>query len=140
VLQAISEPPPADRETAIARAVKIAEAIGSQGMINEERVRDAAARSWDRNPSYDGLERQRLAMAASSDRTAALRLLSVPALVIHGERDPLVSVSAGKATADAIAGARLLTIPGMGHDLPEPLWPQVVEAIVEVAGRATSPV
>ena len=140
VLRAISEPPPADRQTAIARAVKIAEAIGSKGMINEERVRDVAARSWDRNPSHDGLERQRLAMAGSSDRTGALRLLSVPTLVIHGEIDPLVSVSAGEATADAIPGARLLTIPGMGHDLPEPLWPQVVEAIVEVAGRATSTV
>ena len=135
VLRLIALPPPADREAAMDRAVTIATAIGSRGMVDEARVREVAALSWERNPSHDGIERQRLAIAASADRTPALRLLSVPALVIHGEADPLVSVDAGRATAAAIPGAQLLCIPGMGHNLPEPLWPQVVDAITHNARR-----
>ena len=135
VLRLISLPPPADREAAVERAVTIANAIGSKGMVDEARVREVTALAWDRNPSHDGIERQRLAMAASADRTPALRLLSVPALVIHGEADPLVSVDAGRATAEAIPGAQLLAIPGMGHDLPEPLWPQIVDAITQNSRR-----
>lgn len=139
VLRRVALPPPVDRESAIERAVTIAMAIGSKGMVDEAHVREVAGRSWDRNPSDDGLERQRLAMAAYADRTEALRHLSVPTLVIHGEADPLVSVDAGRATAEAIPGAQLLVIPGMGHDLPEPHWPQVVDAIASVArGAATS--
>jgi len=136
VVRLISEPPTSERDEAVARAVRIALAIGSKGMVDEARARDVAARSWDRNPSFAGLEGQRLAMAASTDRTEPLGHLSVPALVIHGEADPLVSVRAGEATAAAIPGARLLTIPGMGHDLPEPVWTTVADAIADVAGVA----
>ncbi|HXA29721.1 MAG TPA: alpha/beta hydrolase [Candidatus Angelobacter sp.] len=135
-----ADPPVADRDGAIDRAVRIARAVGTQGMFDEARAREAAARAWDRDPSYDGLERQRQAMAASGDRTEALGRLSVPALVIHGEADQLVSVAAGRRTAEAIPDARLLVVPGMGHDLPQPLWDQVVDAIAEVAGRARSAV
>jgi pimeloyl-ACP methyl ester carboxylesterase len=140
VVRLISEPAVDDRQGAIDRAVRIAAAIGSKGMFNEARARDAAERAWDRNPAYDGLVRQRLAMAASGDRTEQLMRLSVPALVIHGQIDPLVSVKAGKATAAAIPGARLLVIPGMGHDLPEQVWPEVADAIAAVAGLARSAV
>src|SRR5258707_9073012 len=117
VMRRIAEPPVADRDGAIDRAVRIARATGTQGMFDEARVREAAARAWDRDPSYDGLEGQRQAMAAAGDRTQALGRLSMPALVIHGEADPLVSVVAGRRTAEAIPGARLLVVPGMGHDL-----------------------
>jgi pimeloyl-ACP methyl ester carboxylesterase len=140
VLRRIAEPPVADRAGTIERAVRIARAIGTQGMFEEARVRDAAALAWDRNPSDEGLDGQRRAMAAAGDRSEALGGLSVPALVIHGESDPLVSVAAGRRTAEAIPGARLLTVPGMGHDLPHPLWPEVIEAIAEVAGRAATTV
>ena len=136
VVRLISEPPATERDEAIARAVRIALAIGSKGMVDEARAQDVAGRSWDRNPSFAGLEGQRMAMGASTDRTEPLGRLSVPALVIHGEADPLVSVRAGEATAAAIPGARLLTIPGMGHDLPEPVWTMVADAIAEVAGVA----
>ena len=61
---------------------------------------------------------------------------SVPAVVIHGESDPLVPLRAGRATAAAIPNAELITIPGMGHDLPKELWPRFVEAIARNAARA----
>jgi pimeloyl-ACP methyl ester carboxylesterase len=140
LIRVMAEPPVADRAGAIERAVRIARAKGSREMFDEGGARRAAARAWDRNPSYEGIQRQRRAMAASGDRTDALRTVSVPALVIHGEADPLVHVSAGRRTAEAIPGARLITIPGMGHDLPKQVWPEVVGAIAEVAGRARTAV
>lgn len=57
-------------------------------------------------------------------------------MVIHGVDDPLVTLSGGEATARAVPGARLVTIPGMGHDLPEPAWPVILDAIVDNARRA----
>ena len=69
------------------------------------------------------------AVAASGDRRAALASVRTPALVIHGEQDPLIPAAAGEATAAAIPGARLEIIPGMGHDLPEGAWPALVGAI-----------
>ena len=136
VMRLIAEPPVADRAGAIERAVRIGRAVGSPGMLDEASVRTAAARAWDRNPSSDGLARQGQAMAASGDRTEGLRTLRMPALVIHGEADPLVSVNAGRRTAEAIPGAQLVTVAGMGHDLPKPVWPLVIDAIADVAGRA----
>jgi pimeloyl-ACP methyl ester carboxylesterase len=62
--------------------------------------------------------------------------VQAPTLVIHGEADKLVSPSGGRATAKAIDGARLVTIPGMGHDLPRDAWPQIIGAIVQHAHGA----
>jgi pimeloyl-ACP methyl ester carboxylesterase len=55
----------------------------------------------------------------------------VPALVIHGADDPLVDVSGGRATTDAVAGARLKVVPGMGHDLPPALYDEIVDSLAE---------
>jgi pimeloyl-ACP methyl ester carboxylesterase len=60
-------------------------------------------------------------------------------LGVHGEDDPLIDVSGGRATASAIAGAELLVVPGLGHELPPASWPIVVPAIVANARRAASP-
>ncbi|HXA30011.1 MAG TPA: alpha/beta hydrolase [Candidatus Angelobacter sp.] len=140
VLRRLAEPPAADRDGAIDRAVRMARVVGTQATFDEARVRDLAAREWDRDFSHDGPARHGQAMAAAGDRTQALGRLSIPALVIHGEADPLVPVAAGRRTAEAIPGASLLVVPGMGHDLPQPFWHQVIDAIAEVAGRARTAV
>ncbi|NBH10270.1 alpha/beta hydrolase, partial [Amycolatopsis sp. SID8362] len=75
------------------------------------------------------------AVVASGDRTAGLREVRLPALVIHGDADPLINVSGGKATAAAIPGAELLVIPGMGHNLPRAVWPEIADAIGRVTGQ-----
>ena len=67
--------------------------------------------------------------AASGDCTARLATVKVPALVIHGEADPPVRRAAGKATAAAIPGAKLVTIPRMGHAMPMAMWPEILDAI-----------
>jgi pimeloyl-ACP methyl ester carboxylesterase len=62
--------------------------------------------------------------------------VSVPTLVIHGAEDPLIQVSGGQATAAAIPGAELVVIEGMGHDLPQALYPEITEHIAELVQRA----
>lgn len=129
--------PPREREAMIERVVKTFKVIGSPGYpFEEERVRAIAGRSFDRGHSPAGVMRQLHAITASGDRTARLRELDLPALVIHGKSDVLVNPSGGRATAKAIPNARLRMIDGMGHDLPRPLWPTFAEEIAANAARA----
>ena len=92
-----------------------------------------AEAAYDRGFSRDGFKRQLLAIRTAPDRTEALGKLDVPTLVIHGSADPLVPLAAGQATADAIPGARLEVLEGMGHDLPDPLLDRIADAIIEHA-------
>ncbi len=94
------------------------------------RVRAIAALSYDRGYSPEGSSRQFAAIVASGPRADGLRALRVPTLVIHGLDDTLIAPSGGERTAELIAGAELMLVPDMGHDRPEPLWPQLCEAIL----------
>lgn len=135
-MAALTAPAPQDRDGAIARAIENARVIGSPGYeMDVERITRLAGEAYDRAFDPAGTARQFIAIRRSADRTEGLRGLSVPALVIHGEDDPLVTLEGGTATADAIPGAKLLTFPGMGHDLPRPLWPVIAEAIAELTSR-----
>ena len=128
---------PRDRDAYIAYFSRVFRMIGSPAYrMDDERVRELAGATYDRGHYPPGTARQLGAILASGSRTAALRELDVPAVVIHGESDPLVPLRAGLATARAIPGAELVTIPGMGHDMPKPLWPTFVEAIARNAERA----
>ncbi|HET9922664.1 MAG TPA: alpha/beta hydrolase, partial [Methylomirabilota bacterium] len=80
--------------------------------------------------------RQLAAVASAGDRTQALGGVRVPTTVIHGDADPLVHISGGRATAEAIPGAKLVIFPGMGHDLPRELWPEIIDEIAENAASA----
>jgi pimeloyl-ACP methyl ester carboxylesterase len=129
--------PPANREAFADWAVATWRVIGSPGFeADEEALRARGRATYDRGVYPEGTARQLVAVLASGDRTEALRTLDVPALVIHGTDDILIDVSGGKATAAAIPGAELVLIDGMGHDLPPPLWPQLVDLIVANTRRA----
>jgi pimeloyl-ACP methyl ester carboxylesterase len=130
-------PPVRSREEAMDRVVESFRVIGSPGYpLDEEALRERARLSFDRAYDPSGVGRQLVAILASGDRTARLREVRVPALVIHGEQDPLVGASGGRATAAAIPRAELVVIDGMGHDLPQPLWPEIADHIAVLAGRA----
>ncbi len=130
-------PPATSRESAAERAVTGYRVIGSPGYPLEEHwLRGIAAEAYDRANDPVGVARQLLAIHASGDRTASLAAVSVPTLVVHGEDDPLVGVAGGRATAEAVPGAELVTIPGMGHNLPRELWPQILGAVQALADRA----
>ncbi len=129
--------PPRSREAAVERSIKTFGVIGSPAYpFDRERIRRIAGAAYDRGHSAAGVARQLHAITASGDRTRALQRLDLPATVIHGDSDVLVRSSGGRATAKAIPGARLKMIAGMGHDLPEELWPTFAEEIAATAARA----
>jgi pimeloyl-ACP methyl ester carboxylesterase len=130
-------PQPTNREEAMDAGVAGFKLAGSTGFpVDLARIRAQAGAAYDRAFHPDGAARQSLAVLNQPDRTAALGKLGVPALVIHGEGDPLVDPSGGRATAAAIPGAELWTIPGMGHDLPPQLYGEVADRIAGVAAEA----
>ena len=102
----------------------------SAELVDLEWRRARFERIYDHGVHPAGNGRQIMAMVASGDRSTALASISVPTLVVHGDADPLVGVSGGRATAAAIEGAELLVVPGLGHELPPAVWPVVVPAIV----------
>jgi pimeloyl-ACP methyl ester carboxylesterase len=126
-----------ERQAYIEDHIDTYRAIGSkQYDFEEEHKRERAARLFDRGVYPAGSARQLGAVASAADRTDALASVRVPTTVIHGDADPLVDVSGGRATAEAIPGARLVIIPGMGHDMPRALWPDIIDAIVENTAAA----
>jgi pimeloyl-ACP methyl ester carboxylesterase len=129
---------PSDRDGFIERTVANAKAVGSGTAFpfDAEAVRQGAARGFDRAYHPKGTGRQFAAILAAGDRTGALGQVRVPTLVVHGEEDQVIGVSGGEATAAAIPGARLLRVPGLGHELPPGFWPALADALVENADRA----
>ncbi len=131
--------PGADRESAMALVAQIAHVIGSPGYpYDEAYIRDLAGRGYDRAYDPSGYIRQAEAIMAQTDRSAALRRMSVPTVVIHGLADPLVAPSGGRALAKAIAGSRFVGLAGMGHDLPRALWPRIADEIAQTVGEGES--
>jgi pimeloyl-ACP methyl ester carboxylesterase len=136
-LAALTRRPAATREESIEQSVAAYRTTGSPGYpATDESLREKAARGYDRALHPEGSFRQMAAVLASGDRTERLRDVRLPFAVVHGDADPLVNVSGGKATAAAVPDAELVLLPGMGHDLPEQLWPEIVETIVRTTARA----
>lgn len=131
---------PTEKDAYVEHFVRVFGMIGSRGFpADVDRVRESAAATYERGHHPAGTGRQLAAIMASGDRTQELREIRVPTTVIHGKDDPLIPFRGGQATVRAIEGAKLIAIPGMGHDLPREVWPQVVDAVVETAGRAQEP-
>lgn len=136
-MAALLGPPATNRDEALQRARATYEVIGSPGYpLDVAWLETISGEAYDRAYDPAGMARQLLAIHASGDRTPALRALRVPTLVVHGDADPLVQVAGGHATAEAVPGAELLVLEGMGHNLPRELWLQIAEAIARVAERA----
>jgi pimeloyl-ACP methyl ester carboxylesterase len=129
---------PGDRDGYIEQAVANTRAIstGTAFPFDADAVRRGAARGYDRAYHPKGTGRQFAAILAAGDRTRTLGAVRAPTLVVHGEQDKVIGVSGGKATAAAIPGARLLVVPGLGHELPPGFWPVLADALVETANRA----
>jgi pimeloyl-ACP methyl ester carboxylesterase len=136
---ALQAPAPQTAAEAGEASIRATRVIGSPGFpFDEDRARANGIAAFERSRRPMGFLRQFAAIMASGDRTEALRSVTTPTLVIHGEADPLLNVSGGKATAAAIPDSRLLIVPGMGHDLPIQAWPQIVDAIADNAARSVA--
>lgn len=132
-------PPASSRDEAVERSVLTYRIVGSPDYaLDEQWLTRIAGEAYDRGYDPLGVARQLLAIHASGDRTEALHGLSIPTLVVHGDRDPLVQLEGGLATAAAIPGAELLVLPGMGHNLPRELWPTILAALSRLVDRAES--
>lgn len=120
-----------DEETLVEHGLNIARNIGSPGYpFDPEQQRAKVLRNVRRSVYPAGPPRQLAAIIDDGDRRARLAQVRVPTLVLHGEDDPLIKLPAAEDTARAIPGARLVTIPGWGHDIPIPLVPRVASEIV----------
>jgi pimeloyl-ACP methyl ester carboxylesterase len=129
-LEILLAPAPTDRDGYFARYTQTCRVLRGPGFpLDEARDLARAERIFARGLNPAGVARQLAAIVASGSREPALRSLQVPTLVIHGDADPLVHPEGGIATANAIPGARLLMIAGMGHALPVAMWPQIIDAI-----------
>jgi pimeloyl-ACP methyl ester carboxylesterase len=139
--RALLTPPPrdADEEQLLDHMERVWMLIGSPGLqepreVLRDRLRSSMRRAY--NPA--GVARQMLAIMASGDRRPLLRRIVAPTLVIHGERDPLIPIAAGRDTAAQVPGAVFQAIAGMGHDLPGPLLPGLVELIAAHCDAASA--
>jgi pimeloyl-ACP methyl ester carboxylesterase len=119
-----------DEDTLIEHGLNIVRNIGSPGFpFDPEEQRAKVLRNVRRSVYPAGPPRQLAAIIDDGDRRARLAGVRVPTLVLHGEDDPLIKLPAAEDTAAAIPGARLVTIPGWGHDIPAPLVPRVADEI-----------
>jgi pimeloyl-ACP methyl ester carboxylesterase len=109
---------------------------GSRYAVDEAEVRRLVQAAWQRGLHPEGVARQTAAMLQSLDRTRGLHDVRVPALVIHGTEDSLVTFAGGEATANALADSKLVAYEGMGHNLPEELWDDIISEIVALTQRA----
>jgi len=127
-------PYPDDEEAALEQSVELFRVIGSTGFpYDEELMRGILRRAMERGDNDAGFLRQLAAICAAGNRSRTLAGIRCPTVVIHGAADPLMLPRNGRMTAQAIPGARLLMIEGMGHDLPRGAWPRIADAISGLA-------
>ena len=132
-------PPPATKEEYLVRFAQTWKLLRVGSFPEDEaRDRDRAERIYARGLNPAGVGRQLRAILASGNRKERLRQVKAPTLVIHGTVDPLVRPEGGKDTAASIPGAKLLMIEGMGHAIPVPMWPRIIDAIATHAKGAAA--
>ena len=137
--EVLTKVPPPRREDRIQHALWVGRVLrGSADPFDDAKEQRRVERAYDRSYYPTGTGRQLVAILAAASRVDRLGRVKVPTLVIHGTEDVLVPVENGRIVAAAVPGARLIEYEGMGHNLPERLWPEVLDAIEELARQATA--
>lgn len=129
---------PRDPNSVIERNVKVRKALQSRSVPKTDtEIWQTAAAAVERGGYQpDGVARQLAAILAAKERRQLLGIIDAPALVLHGDEDPLVKVECGIDTAEHLPNGELHIVRGMGHDLPTPLLPEIAERIHATAQRA----
>jgi pimeloyl-ACP methyl ester carboxylesterase len=129
--------PPTSKQEAMDQARVVWKVTSSKRYFDPDAAAVRTGREYERMNYPEGVGRQMCAVFASGhERVDALRTLNVPTLVIHGRDDTLIMPKGGERTAEIIPGAALLMMSDMGHDLPEPQWPFVLDSIASHARNA----
>lgn len=134
-LEALLKPPPEGFEAIIAQNVETGRILAGP-LFDAKRAEERARVTHERSFHPTGGAFQLAAIGASGDRTEHLASVDLPFLVIHGDKDDLIQVSGGHATAAAVPKADLVILDAMGHDLPVQLLPQINGAIEAITRRA----
>ncbi len=140
VTDAMMQPEPLEREANIEHTLGFFKLTYGTGLEFDEKFhRSLLARAYDRSFCPEGTGRQLLAIMAQKDREEDLGQLNIPSLIVHGDADPLVPLAGGKATADAIPGAELMVVEGMGHVIPNlnAYWDDIKDAMISHVGKAS---
>ena len=128
---------PEGRDGDIQLSLMLARAVASPAYpFDEDAAREWIEREADSGPRDTKAQSRQVGAPWHGPK---LRDLHKPVLVLHGDQDPILRVSAARATAKAIDGARLVILPGVGHDLPAPLWPEIAREVRQLADRASAP-
>lgn len=125
------------RQGRVDAAVDLARIIGSPDVFDEPAARVLAARLIDRSYDPEGTSRQMVAILASGSRAEDLAALSLPTMVLHGDRDPLVNISGGRRTAELVPDAELRIFAGMGHDMPPSYWERIAGGLADITATST---
>ena len=130
---AVAATPATDKEAAIEKTMRMFRLMTTpQYPLDEPWLRMMTARAYDIADDSRGGMRQQAAAKASGDRRHELAQVQAPTLVVHGEQDPMQSARAGRATAQAIPGARLRILPHVGHVIPPQCWPQILDDLADL--------
>lgn len=136
-MAALMAPEATTRDEAIASGLRGKRIWGTPEGWNEEEFAAFCGECWDRSEPRGGGARQYAAILESGNRDDALSKLDVPTLVIHGSADTLITPPGGEHTADVIPGAQYVEIEDMGHDVPMPEWPQIVQIVTMHVAQAS---
>src|SRR3981189_1397492 len=132
-------PPPATKEEYFERFAKTWKVLRVGSFPEDEALdRSRAERTFERGLNPAGVGRQLRAIPASGSRKERLRPVHAPTLPLHASGAPVARPEGGKDTAASSPGAKLLMIEGMGHALPIPMWPQIIDAIDKHAHGAAA--
>lgn len=141
VIRLAFRPPPKDApaEEKLAFEVRnVAVFNGPNFLPPDAELRERVRRLADRCSYPQGMRRQFDAVLGTGSLLGYSRAITAPTVVLHGSADPMVRPRNGRAVAAAIPGARYIEVDGMGHDLPEPVWRPIIEALTENFARAAS--
>lgn len=135
-IAALVAPAPTEREAYLEHSLRNGRILAGDQHIDEDWILERNALAFDRGLNPEASAAHLLALMVSPPRSAGLRTLDVPSLVIHGDIDPLVTISGGERTAECLRGSEFLRLEGMGHDLPRYYWATVIHHVVALAARA----
>ncbi|HTF09076.1 MAG TPA: alpha/beta hydrolase [Asanoa sp.] len=132
-----ADPEPApdwtDRSAAIDRLVRDLATFGGSATLGDEAVRELAAQVYDRTNDFAASQTNHWILDGGPPVHGTLADITAPTLVLHGTEDPFFPLGHGEALAREIPGARLVRLPGVGHEYPPPsVWPIVLPAVIAV--------
>jgi pimeloyl-ACP methyl ester carboxylesterase len=128
-----------DRDEAIALYLDNEAVCASPGYPQDIAwLREVGGQMYDRDYDPDGILRQMESLDTSPDRTTLLHRITVPTTILHGDGDRLIGADGSKVMHELIADSKLTIYPGMGHELPRPLWPQIITQVRDNTARGSA--